>query len=355
VSTGTEPTLLDPRRSRRDAGRDGPAALRFEDVTYRYGTHLALDGLGLRADCGEVVALLGPNGAGKSTTISLLLGLLQPQHGHVEVLGTTPRQAVADGRVGAMLQTGSGSGLPPGVRVEQALRLVRRHYRRPAPLDVIVERAGIASLLGRQTHRLSGGQAQSVRFALAIAGDPELVFLDEPTAAMDVAGRRAFWRMIRQFGEEGRTILFATHHLQEADQIADRVIVVNHGRVVADGSGATLKAAVTARRLRFVCDRPDPALLDRLEGVTDVAVHGSAVLLDSLDADATVRDLVSRRVDFRHLEVVGAGLEDVFVALTDQRRPETSGGDGPSVVRQESGTGRQGLGHRPEGAQRSWA
>lgn len=332
LGTGTEPTSPDPRRSRSGAGRHDPAALRFEDVTYRYGTLLALDRLCLRVGGGEIVALLGPNGAGKSTTISLLLGLLQPQHGHVEVLGTTPGQAVAQGRVGAMLQTGSGSGLPPGVRVEQALRLVRRLYRRPAPFDVVVERAGIGSLLGRPTHRLSGGQAQSVRFALAIAGDPELVFLDEPTAAMDVAGRQAFWRMIRQFGEEGRTIVFATHHLQEADQIADRVVVVNRGRVVADGSGAVLKGAVAARRLRFVCDRPDPALLDRLEGVTDVAVHGRRVLLDSLDADATVRDLVSGQVAFRDLEVVGAGLEDVFMALTDQPRPavgQGAAGSGP--------------------------
>ena len=146
------------------------------------------------------------------------------------------------------------------------MRLVRRLYRRPAPFDLIVERSGIGHLLTRQTHRLSGGQAQSVRFAIAIAGDPELVFLDEPTAAMDVGGRRSFWQMIREFRDEGRTIVFATHHLEEADQIADRVIVVNHGRVVADGPGATLKASVTGRRLRFVCSRPDEMLLDQLAG-----------------------------------------------------------------------------------------
>ena len=161
--------------------------------------------------------------------------------------------------MGAMLQTGSGSGLPPGVRVGAALQLVRRLYRRPAPFDAH-RGAGRASAASsdRQTHRLSGGQAQRVRFAVAIAGDPELVFLDEPTAAMDVEGRRSFWRMMRQFGQEGRTIVFATHHLQEADQIADRVVVINHGRVVANGPGATLKAAVAARQVRFVCDRSRP-------------------------------------------------------------------------------------------------
>jgi len=292
-------------------------ALRFEGVSHRYGSHVALDGLSFEVARGETLALLGPNGAGKSTAISLLLGLLCAHEGTVEVLGTSPRAAVADGRVGAMLQTGAGSGLPPGVRVDATLRLVRRLYRHPAPFDVTVERAGIGQLLARQNQRLSGGQAQRVRFAIAMAGDPEVVFLDEPTAAMDVAGRRSFWQMIRQFGAEGRTTVFATHHLQEADRIADRVVVMNRGRVVADGSGAALKAAVAARRLRFVCRDPDEKLLDSMEGVTDVEVRGKGVVLGSLDSDATVRALVRRGVDFDDLEVTGAGLEEAFVALTE--------------------------------------
>ncbi len=311
------------------ACQNAEPALRFNKVAYRYGSHLALDGLDLEVARGETLALLGPNGAGKSTTISLLLGLLHPAAGHVEVLGTTPRRAVAEGRVGAMLQTGSGSGLPPGVRVETALQLVRKLYRYPAPFDVTVERAGIGALLKRQTHRLSGGQAQRVRLALAIAGDPDLVFLDEPTAAMDVEGRRLFWRMMRQLGQEGRTVVFATHHLAEADEIADRVAVVNHGRVVANGPGATLKAAVATRRIRFVTDTPDEAVLDELEGVTDVMVRGTSVALDSLDADATIRALVRKGIDFRHLEVTGAGLEEAFVAITEgglARRGVTNGG-----------------------------
>ena len=295
---------------------DAEAALRFKGVVRRYGKHLALDHLDFSVARGETLALLGPNGAGKSTTMSLLLGLLRPNEGTVEVLGTTPHNAVAQGRVGAMLQTGSGSGLPPGVKVSEALALVRRLYRRPADFDTTVERAGIGALLCRQTNRLSGGEAQRVRFALAIAGDPELVFLDEPTVAMDVDGRRTFWKMMRQFGAEGRTIVFATHHLEEADQIADRVVVINHGQVVADGPGATLKAAVAARHLRFVVPEPDPARYDRLEGVTDVEVRGTGVTLVSLDADATLRDLVRSNLAFSDLEVTGACLEDAFVALT---------------------------------------
>jgi ABC-2 type transport system ATP-binding protein len=291
-------------------------ALSFQDVTHRYGSRIALDGLHLEVLEGEVLALLGPNGAGKSTTISALLGLLRPQEGRIEVLGCDPRQAVADGRVGAMLQSGSGIGLPPGVRVDEALRLVWRLYRRPAPLDQIVQRADIGSLMRQRTDRLSGGQAQRVRFAIAIAGDPEIVFLDEPTSAMDVESRQGFWRMMRDFGNEGRTVLFATHHLAEADEIADRVVVLNHGRVVADGPGATLKAAVATRRLRFVTEQPDRPELSDLDGVTEVSVCGTGVSIDSLDADATIRDLVGRGVQFRDIEITGAGLEQAFVALT---------------------------------------
>ena len=301
---------------------DAGLAVRFESVSHHYGRLRALDHLSLKVCRGETVALLGPNGAGKSTTISLLLGLLKAQAGTVEVLGISPQAAVAAGRVGAMLQTGTGAGLPPGVRVEQALRLVRRLYRHPAPFDLTVERAGIAHLLGRPTHRLSGGQAQSVRFALAIAGDPELVFLDEPTAAMDIVGQRAFWAMIRTFAAEGRTTVFATHHLQEADQIADRVVVVNHGQVVANGPGATLKAAVAARKIRFRCCQPDRSALDRLEGVTDIDVRGEAVVVDTFDADATVRALCDQGIPFEDLEVATADLEEAFVALTQARPAE---------------------------------
>jgi ABC-2 type transport system ATP-binding protein len=291
-------------------------AVRFQGVYHRYGKHVALNGLNLTVSRGETVALLGPNGAGKSTTLSLLLGLLRPQTGIVEVLGTSPRDAVTQGRVGAMLQTGSGAGLPPGVKVGAALELIRNLYPHPAPFDVVVERAGIGHLLGRPASRLSGGQAQSVRFAMAIAGDPELVFLDEPTSALDIVGQRAFWKRIQEFAGEGRTTVFATHHLQEADQAADRVVVVNHGQIVADGPGAALKAAVASKLVRFTWDRPDPILLDGLEGVTEVEVRGRSVSLSSLDADATVRSLAASRVAFRDIEVNSAGLEEAFVMLT---------------------------------------
>ena len=300
----------------RHGSRPTPA-LRFVEVVHRYGSVQALDHLNLEIPRGQTVALLGPNGAGKSTSISILLGLLQPTAGGVEVLGLRPRQAMVRGLLGALLQQGSGNGLPHGVKVGTAIDLVTRLYPSPVPTDELVEATGIGPFMGRLSHRLSGGQAQRVRFALAVAGNPELLFLDEPTAAMDVLARRDLWDVVRRLGGEGRTIVFATHHFEEAEH-ADRVVVINHGRVVADGPGATLKAGVAARQLRFVVDRPDQTLLDSLQGVTDVVVGGTGVVLNSLDADATVRDLVARGVAFRDLEVTGARLEEAFLALTEQ-------------------------------------
>jgi len=262
------------------------------------------------------VALLGPNGAGKSTAISILLGLQPAQEGSVSVLGMDPRTAMVSGMVGAMLQSGGGSGVPHGVKVGELVRMTSRLYRHPAPVDRTLARAGLSDLADRPTQRLSGGQAQRVRFALAIAGNPDLVFLDEPTVALDVEGRRAFWAMMRGFAGEGRTVVFATHHLDEADAVADRIVVLRKGAVVANGPASTIKATVATRRLRFVSAGADPARLRELDSVDAASVRGSEVVLDSLDADATVRSLVASGVAFSDLEVTGADLEQAFVALT---------------------------------------
>ncbi len=210
------------------------SAVQFDGVSHRFGDVLALDGLDLTIRTGETVALLGPNGAGKSTAIGLMLGLLQPTHGAVRTLGMTPRGAVASGRVGSMLQQ---SGLPSNVRVGELVEFARRLYPNPLALSAVLERAGLTALAGRDVGRLSGGERQRLRFALGIAGDPDLVFLDEPTVAMDVETRRAFWTDMRRSAAEGRTVLFATHYLDEADQVADRIVVLDRGRIVADGTG----------------------------------------------------------------------------------------------------------------------
>jgi ABC-2 type transport system ATP-binding protein len=295
-----------------------PSAVDFAGVSRRFGATTALDGVDLRIGVGETVALLGPNGAGKSTAISIMLGLLAPSAGEARTLGLTPGEAIRSGRVGAMLQSAT---LPAGARVGELVDLARGLYPSPAPRAAILERSGLTELAGRRADTLSGGETQRVRFALSIAGDPDLVFLDEPTVAMDVEARRAFWSDMRQAASEGRTVLFATHYLDEADSVADRIIVLDRGRVVAAGSPTELKAGVAERTVRFVWPGDgvldvDDVVLRALPGVASVERRGESVSLTCRDADAAVRALVAAGIGFRHLEVTGADLDTVFLALT---------------------------------------
>ncbi len=269
-------------------------AVDFDGVSRRFGATLALDDVRFHVHVGETIALLGPNGAGKSTAIGAMLGLLEPSGGVVRVLDQAPHAAVRSGRVGAMLQSAT---LPVGARVLELVELARGLYPNPLARDAILERAGLTGLAGRRADTLSGGETQRVRFALAIAGDPDLVFLDEPTVAMDVESRRAFWADMRRFAAEGRTVLFATHYLDEADQVADRIVVLDHGRVVAEGSPSALKAGVSERSVRFTLpagDATTAAALLALDGVAAADRRGETVALTSRDADATVRALVQR-------------------------------------------------------------
>jgi ABC-2 type transport system ATP-binding protein len=295
-------------------------AARLEGVTKRYGAVTALDGAGFRLRRGETVALLGPNGAGKSTCVGILLGLLRPDAGRVELFGGSPHQATAAGRVGAMLQQGD---LLDGVTVAELVELVRDLYPAPPPLAETLELAGLTDLAGRRVERLSGGQAQRVRYALAIAGGPELLFLDEPTVGMDVAARRAFWRGVRALADRGAGVLFATHYLEEADEYADRIVVLLGGRVVADGPATQIKAGVGSRRVRATVAGGHDQLLRGLPGVRDLRRHGDSVLLESADADATVRALFASGLPVRDVEVSGANLEDAFVALTNNPAKES--------------------------------
>jgi ABC-2 type transport system ATP-binding protein len=287
-------------------------AARFEAVSKRFGAVRALDGVDFEIGRGETVALLGPNGAGKSTTIGLLLGMQHPDAGRVSVLGDSPERAVASGHVTAMLQEG---GLPQSATVAELVGFVRQLYPRPLPLAETLALAGLEDLAGRRVERLSGGQAQRVRFALAMAGDPELAFLDEPTTGMDVETRRAFWERMRAFAAEGRTVLFATHYLEEADAVADRILVLQRGRVIADGAATAIKARTTQRFVRCTLPGADEAVLRSLPGVTEVSRHGDVVRLTTGDADATVQALFASGLAVRDLEVTGAGLEEAFLSL----------------------------------------
>lgn len=289
-------------------------AIAFTDVSKSYGNVLAVDGLDLAVEAGRTVALLGPNGAGKSTSINMLLGLLRPTRGRIEVLGTSPDEAVARGEVGAMLQSGE---LIPELTVRELVDFVRRLYPRPLGLDEILRMADLTDLVKRRAGKLSGGQAQRVRFALSIAGAPKLLVLDEPTAAMDVESRLRFWAGMRAYAAGGRTVLFATHYLEEADENSDRVIVVARGRVVADGTAAQIKAGAGGQTVRFTLDGQAAAGLDALPGVTAVEVEAGTATLRTTDPDATVAALyrgTSLRV--RDLRITGAALEDAFLALT---------------------------------------
>jgi ABC-2 type transport system ATP-binding protein len=287
-------------------------ALEIRGLTVRYGSTLAVDDLDLTIPSGETVALLGPNGAGKSTAINAVLGLLRPAGGTVRVLGRAAREAIAAGCVGAMLQHG---GLPSEARVGEVIELVRRNYPDPWPLADLVATAGIEGLLPRHVDALSGGQRQRVLLAVALAGAPPLLLLDEPTSAMDVEGRRAFWTTMRELAARGHTLVFATHHLDEADAVADRVVVVAGGRLVADGTTAQVKAGITGRRISFTAD--GDRLLDGLPAVTGVTRSGGTLTLATTDASATLRALLAR-TELPDLEVRGATLEDAVLALTSR-------------------------------------
>jgi ABC-2 type transport system ATP-binding protein len=286
----------------------------FDQVSKAYGEVRAVDGLSLTLRPGETVALLGPNGAGKSTTLDLLLGLKQPDSGSLRLFGATPREAIVAGRVGAMLQSG---GLMDEVTVAELVRLACDLHPKPYKPNDVLARAGIAQIADRKVNKLSGGQAQRVRFALATAGDSDLIVLDEPTTGMDVTTRQAFWATMREQADQGRTVLFATHYLEEADAIADRVLVLHRGRLLADGTAAEIKAKAGARRVSFDLEGTiDEAPLRNLPFLTSIDISGHTVRIQSTDADATVHALYGLGVYPRNLEVAGLGLEQAFVAIT---------------------------------------
>ncbi|MFB9247259.1 ABC transporter ATP-binding protein [Sphaerisporangium melleum] len=291
----------------------------IRDVAFSYGRLRALAGVNLEVRAGEVVALLGPNGAGKSTLTHVMLGLLAPQAGQVRLFGTRPQDAVARGQVGVMLQD---TGLMRYVSVRELVGLVAAQYGRADRTEDILRDAGLADLGPRRIGRLSGGQRQRVKFALAIAGDPELLFLDEPTAALDVQSRHAFWQDILERAGRGRTIVFATHYIEEAEAYANRIIVLQEGRVVADGPARQIMTRVSDVTLRFSKREAREEELARLPGI--VRVQGSPAEeghweLVTADQDATLDALYGTGPSgVRGLEISRTSLEDVLLALTKE-------------------------------------
>ncbi|MFC9328311.1 ABC transporter ATP-binding protein [Kitasatospora sp. NPDC057015] len=281
------------------------------DVHKHFGEVTAVNGLNLRVGAGEVVAFLGPNGAGKSTAIDLLLGLARPDSGTVRVCGRAPVDAVRDGLVAAVLQSG---GLLRDFTVAETVRYVASGYPTAAPVDEVMAVAGLTSIAGRRVGKCSGGEQQRLRFALALLPQPQLLVLDEPTTGMDVEARQDFWKVVRRDADRGRAVLFATHHLDEADAHADRIVVVREGVVVADGPAAQIKNLATGRQVRVLWPGAEPAAVRALPGVDSVEVHGDSVVLRTRDSDRVARHLLNHTAA-RDVEIT-ATLESAFVALT---------------------------------------
>jgi ABC-2 type transport system ATP-binding protein len=288
------------------------AAAELCGVTKRYGAITAVDALTLSIEPGTVTALLGPNGAGKTTAVRLMLGLTRPTSGSARLFGGDPTDPAARRRVGVMLQIAK---VPETLRVREHIDLFRSYYAAPMPLDAALAAAGLAALADRKYGELSGGQQQRVQFALAICGNPEVLFLDEPTVGLDVAARRSFWHEVRRLSERGTGILLTTHYLEEADALADRVIVLQQGRVGADASPAELKTLAAARRIRCVTSLP-VTHIERLPGVQSVRRDGAATEIFTSVAEQVSRELLIADASLAGLEITGAGLEEAFLTLT---------------------------------------
>ena len=272
-----------------------------------------LRGISLEVKAGELVCLVGRNGAGKTTALNLLLGLVRPDGGTVQLFGKPPQTAESRARVGAMLQL---SGIPETLTVAEHLGLFAAYYPRPLPLGEVLERTGLVGSERRSYGKLSGGQKQRLHLALALVGDPDLLVLDEPTVGLDVSSRRALWDVVRDAAAEGKTVLLTTHLLEEADALADRVVILQNGRVRAEGTPAAVKAQVAGRRVRCVT-RLDAESIRSLPGVTSVTRDGAVTIILTPRAEFIVAELLRRDPALSGLEVSGAGLEEAFLALTE--------------------------------------
>jgi ABC-2 type transport system ATP-binding protein len=293
-----------------DAYRPGILAT---DLSKSYGPVQAVRGIDLAIAPGETVAILGPNGAGKTTTLDMVLGLTPPERGRVTIFGVPPAAAVRSGWVGGMLQSGTPLDR---LTVRELVTLMASYYPHPLGVDDVLRTTGCADIARRFTNRLSGGQVQRVRFAAALVGDPDLLVLDEPTAGIDVEGRHDFWQAMRGIAARGKTVVFATHYLEEADAFADRVVLMARGRIVADGPATEIKARVGARTIRATLPGVDVSRLSALPGVMHAERHGDSITLSCSDADATLASLHATFAGLRDIEVRGSSLEEAFLELT---------------------------------------
>ncbi|ADW67375.1 ABC transporter ATP-binding protein [Granulicella tundricola] len=295
--------------------RTGEAVASLENVTKNYGSVTALDGLSLKLYPGEIVALLGANGAGKSTAVRLLLGLSAPTTGTVTIFGRDPRLAATRTRIGAMLQVAS---MPKTLKVKEHIDLFRSYYPKPLAVKEIVRIAQLSGIEDRLFEQLSGGQRQRLLFGLALCGDPEVIFLDEPTVGMDIEARRGLWVQVRELAAQGRTVLLTTHYLEEADALASRIVVIDKGRVVSEGTPSEIKSQTASKRIR--CRTAlSSAQIWTLPGVIDVEQTDGWTCVTAGNAEAVLRKMFAFDEGLSGLEVVSPGLEEAFLSLTTKR------------------------------------
>src|SRR6204780_1904667 len=293
-------------------GATAPLAVELQGIRKNFGDVQAVRGVDVSVAPGEIVAILGPNGAGKTTTIDMILGLSVPTAGQVSVFGMRPRPPIPHGRVSAVMQTG---GLLRDLTVGETVQYTASLFAQSEPPGEVLARAGIAQIADRRVGKCSGGEQQRLRFAMALVSDPELLVLDEPTTGMDVEGRRSFWASIRKDAEEGRTVLFATHYLEEADAYADRIILLRHGQKIADGTASQIKAMSAGRTVRATLAEASEAELRAIPAADRGEIRGETVLIHANDSDAVARYLLTH-TSARDLEITARAIEDAFLALT---------------------------------------
>ncbi len=290
-------------------------AVQLEHVSKNFGKVQALKQVSFKVEPGKVIAFLGPNGAGKTTAISLMMGLRAPDSGIATIFGRDPRDPQNRSRIGAMLQE---SDVPSTLKVREVVDFIGRAYSNPLTVTKALEMADLTELANRPASNLSGGQKKRLAFALAVIGNPDVLFLDEPTAALDVEARRGFWEQVGTFTRSGKTIILTTHYLEEADAIAERIVVINAGEIVAQGTPAAIKARVGGKVVRFKSPRLEAAMLEKLP-ITRSSINAETVELYTLEPEQVLRELFIRNVPMSDLEVRGGGLEEAFVQITNSQ------------------------------------
>lgn len=313
--------------------------IQLDNVSKQFGNKQAIRQVSLKINQGSITAILGPNGAGKTTTIKMMLGLTSPSAGEISILGMPPGHKQVLQRIGVMMQDVSVMDF---LTVREIIRMVQSYYRAPLDTAYLEKLTGLAPAdLNRRAEKLSGGQKRSLNFALAMAGNPDILFFDEPTVGLDSESRRAFWTKIRTLAQQGKTVVFTTHYLQEADEAADRIILFNEGAIAADGTPEQIKSGMTQRTLSFICTpfledshewthtenvetaaAANQTLIEKLSGVDHVQYHQNRCILHSKDTDALIRQIITMQLPVHDIRIEAGQLDDAYASMINKVKEE---------------------------------